>query len=237
MSCKETASKIDTAIVDLRNLALDTDHGALLGSEQLLSAKLGISRATLRQVARLLEREGVLKVRRGIRGGYFAARPDVDWIVNGASAYLETLNAHPEELFNLGSFLWGEALRKAASLRTEDAKALVGHFHEKVAALREDASFTDVYEIEEDFRTSLFRLINDPYVEFIFNVNIAFSRRKQYAVPSKLDGTRMHREFVRAWRHAKLMELEAIAAADSELAAMAARYLRPLLRRRIWGRD
>jgi DNA-binding FadR family transcriptional regulator len=232
-----SGSSIDLATKGLWKIAIEAEDGALLGSEELLTATLGISRATLRQAARLLEREGVLKVRRGIRGGYFATRPGVDRIVSGASAYLETLNVDPGELFNLGSFLWGEALRKAASLRTEDARALAGRLREKVAALRDDASFTDVYEIEHYCRTRIFGLIEDPYIELIFNVNLAFSRRKQYADPSKLDGTRTHREFVRAWRRAKLIELETIADGDEQLAVMAAQHLRHLLHRRIWGHD
>ena len=70
-------STIDAAASRLRALARAANADALLGSEEALVAQLGVSRATLRQVARLLEREGLLKVRRGINGGYFAARPDL----------------------------------------------------------------------------------------------------------------------------------------------------------------
>jgi hypothetical protein len=42
---------------------------------------------------------------------------------------------------------------------------------------------------------------------------------------------------VRAWRSAKLLELESIADGDPELAMMAARHGRNLWHRRIWNHD
>jgi len=55
---------------------LAAKEGALIGSEESLIADLGVSRSTLRQAARLLEREGLLRVKRGINGGYYGQPTD-----------------------------------------------------------------------------------------------------------------------------------------------------------------
>ena len=74
-----------------------------MGSEETLIAKLGVSRATVRQAARLLEREGFPRVRRGINGGYFAARPDVRTIEKAVSSYLEMVHTKPEDITVIAS--------------------------------------------------------------------------------------------------------------------------------------
>lgn len=68
-----TKPNITTAASALREIIWSAAEGQLLGSEEDLTAMLGVSRPTVRQVARLLEREGLLKVRRGVNGGYFAS--------------------------------------------------------------------------------------------------------------------------------------------------------------------
>ena len=85
-------SAIDTAAANLRSIVHSAEEGALLGSEEALVTKLGVSRATVRQAARLVEREGLLRVRRGINGGYFAARPDAHSIKAAVSSHLERLH-------------------------------------------------------------------------------------------------------------------------------------------------
>ncbi len=237
MSRSKAASSIDSIAAALRKSALEAETGTLLGSEEALITKLGTSRATIRQAARLLEREGLLRVRRGIHGGYFAARPGFNTIEYAISAYLESLAVSADELTTVRSILWVEFVGKAAGMRTEDAKALAEHFCGKVGALRLDASLDDVKEINENIRRAILELIKSRYIDLIFNVNTAFGRRKQLANPADRHDTSEHREFVRAWRQAKLMELEAIADGEPELAMMAARHLRNIWHRRVWGHD
>src|SRR6266404_239290 len=118
---ERTRSAIDAAAARLRELALAADDGELLGSEEALVEKLGASRTTVRQVARLLEREGLLRVRRGINGGYFAARPDLHTIETTVSAYLEMLHTEPEDVTTIASALWVEVLRRAARINSAES--------------------------------------------------------------------------------------------------------------------
>lgn len=70
-----------SATVDmLRDEILQRDDGEWLGWEDDLVERLGVSRPTLRQAARLLEAEELLVVKRGTNGGLFARRPTTDTV-------------------------------------------------------------------------------------------------------------------------------------------------------------
>ena len=231
MTAKQSRSTIEAAAAQFRALSLEAGD-ARLGSEDTLVATLGVSRATVRQVARLLEREGLLRVRRGINGGYFAARPDVDTIEQAVSAYLVTLDMDAQDVTTIASVLWVEVLRKAAGLRTEAARTMARDFRERVAAVSPDAPFSEIVQLEQDSRTAIFELIKARYIELIFQINVAFAQKRFTATPEMEAAD--HREFIRAWRNAKLMELEAISDGDPELGMMAARHIRTLWHQRIW---
>src|ERR1700751_3841285 len=154
VTTKQSRSTIEAAAAQFRALSLDAEEGALLGSEDTLVQALGASRATVRQAARLLEREGLLKVRRGINGGYFAARPNVNTIESAVSAYLDTLDMNAEDVTAVASVLWVEVLRKAASLRNDAARALAAEYRERVAAIRPDAPFRKIIELETASRAA-----------------------------------------------------------------------------------
>jgi GntR family transcriptional regulator, transcriptional repressor for pyruvate dehydrogenase complex len=224
---------MEAAAAELRAIVLQSEDGALIGSEEMLLEKLGFSRSTVRQAARLLEREGYLHVRRGINGGYFGSRPDVRSIANTVSAYLETLDMDARDVTVIASVLWIEVLRKAASVRTEAARSLAETFRERVMGIRPDASFAEVRAVELDSRAAIFDLAKSRYVQLIFDINAAFATRR-FLPPSNMDGSAAHRKFVRAWRNAKMMELSAISEGDVELAIMAGRHSRYIWHKRVW---
>ena len=229
-------STIEAAASRLRSIVLETQEDSLLGSEEELIAKLGVSRATVRQVARLLEREGLLRVRRGINGGYFAGRPNLHTVETTVSAYLEMVHTEAEDVTAIASVLWVEILRRAARTKTAKSKALAEKYLERVKDLHLGASFNDVLLIEQESRQAIFELVNTPYIELIFHINTAFAQRR-FAPTAERDNTEAHREFVRAWRSAKILEFESIAEGDPELAMMAARRARKVWHRRIWNHD
>lgn len=230
-------SRLDTTTTALRKMALEAGNGVLLGGEDALAAKCGTSRATLRQAARLLEREGLLKVRRGIKGGYFAARPTFNAIEYAFVTHHEILDPSEEDLTEIPSLLWVEAVRRATRIKTEESGRLVKHFLGKIRALCPDASWGDVFELERECRSAIFELLKCRYIEFLFNTSVAFAYKKGFPNPSDRDDTGAHSEFVDAWRKAKIIELEMIAAGDEELAMIVARRMRGLWHRRVWGHD
>lgn len=222
---------MSAAASQLRALVTEKEDGAFLGGEGELLQTLGVSRTTLRQVARLLEREGLLTVKRGTSGGYFACRPSFASIETALLAYLEVVDVRIGELLAMASITWAETVRQAAGLRSEAAKTLAAKLARTVRAVDRKISYRDLIKIEQGIRSALFELIDSPYLELIFQVNIEFARRKFEGpgqIPREPDE---HAEFVAAWRSAKLLELEAITQGDPELAVLAAARTRRVLAR------
>lgn len=73
----------------LRAMALKMSEGDYIGSEQSLSRQLQVSGPTLRQAIRLLEHEGLVRVRRGVRGGYYVGQANIDTLTRSAATYLQ----------------------------------------------------------------------------------------------------------------------------------------------------
>lgn len=226
MSGPKKISAMDAAATQLRTLVTAALDGAFLGGEGELQQALGVSRTTLRQVARLLEREGMLTVKRGNNGGYYACRPSFASIEMGLTAYLEVLDVGIDELHAMASITWSEAVRQAASVDNDAARVQAAKLAKTVRSVAPDISHRELIKIEQGIRSSVFELINRPYLELIFKINIQFAAKhteEQGHIPPEPDG---HIHFVAAWRAAKLLELEAIALGDTELGILAAERTR-----------
>jgi len=219
----------------LRELSRNSEPGTLLGSEDVLVATLGVSRATLRQAARVVEREGLLRVRRGVRGGYLADRPEPETILATVSNHLDRLDTTIEEVYSIASALWCEVLLAAAESDSPLRPAIAYRFADRIAALPENAPYAPVIDLEIESRNAIFELINRPYTELIFQINIAFANRHYPPRPPGWDLHAGHRQFVREWRSAKFIELQAIADGNTVLAPLAARHIRSLWHRRLMG--
>jgi DNA-binding GntR family transcriptional regulator len=206
----------------LRAIVLAAEVGTLIGSEEAL---LGCSRSTVRQVARLHEREGLLKVRRGINGGYFGARPDAGTIEATVSAYLQTLTMDPSDITILASALWVEALRKAVGMDQAARDGVCDKLRPRFKAVSDKATFDQVRALEVESQGAIFELANASYIKLIFDINAVFSRTR-FPAPIVDDESPEHLTFVKHWREAKLMELSALALGDRELVLMAAHYSR-----------
>ena len=83
-------SVVERVTLALREVALASQEGAYLGSDEGLTRQYNVSSPTLRQAARLLEHEGVLKVKRGVHGGYYADRPKIEAITRVGAIFLRT---------------------------------------------------------------------------------------------------------------------------------------------------
>lgn len=235
MKVPKAKSTIEITATSLREFIQTVEPDSLLGSEEELIARLKVSRATLRQVARLLEREGWLAVKRGINGGYFSARPDLKAIESSINAYLEMIEADVKESAIIGTTLWIEILRRAAGTEPQRAKAAMQILRDKVLALRSRASLDDVLQLDLEIRDGFLKLIDSRYIEFLFQINVIYARRKFAARPSEPESTDEHFEFVQAWRQSRLMEFAAVDDGDKELAMLAARHSRNLWYRRWQG--
>jgi DNA-binding FadR family transcriptional regulator len=104
-----------SATVDmLRDEILQRDDGEWLGWEDDLVERLGVSRPTLRQAARLLEAEELLVVKRGTNGGLFARRPTTDAVARMASVFLRAEGTTVLDLARSWFLLLEQSARLAA---------------------------------------------------------------------------------------------------------------------------
>ena len=210
-------------------------EGTFLGTEEALIIQLGAARNTVRQATRLLEREGVVRVRSGLNGGYFAARPDLDTIEHAVSAYLAAISVSVEDVTYIASLLWVEAVRRAANLPSDLTKPMAEEFTRKVKGLAPDASFEELLAVEQASRSAVFALTGSAYIELIFQINHTFAESSFAGDHSDERGANQA-DFVNAWRNAKLMELAAVMDGDERLAIMAAQHLRNIWQKRFWDR-
>lgn len=232
MSTRNPRSVLELAWSQLRALTFSAPDGTLLGGELELIARLGVSRATLRQAARMLEAEGLLSVRRGPSGGYFSARPNTETLHTALGGYLDTLNLNVEETYIVGFALWSEMVRQAALKGGPEVTDMAERFRQRLDVISDDSPTPAVLEFEDDYRRTVFEVVDRPYVQLMFMLNRAVTWRYLAMPPGDPDDPREH-AFVREWRTCKRMELDAIEEGDEVAAVMAASRDRSLWSERL----
>lgn len=88
--------------------------GQVFGSEAQLMERYGVSRATLREAVRQLERHGVADMRRGSGGGLVISRPARDSAALALATYLELTDVSFEELYEARELVESQAVMLAA---------------------------------------------------------------------------------------------------------------------------
>lgn len=84
------SSTADRVANILRERILRTPEDDYIGSEAELATEIGVSLPTLRQAARMLEYEQLLKIKPGKGGGYFSRRPAIETAIKSASQFLSS---------------------------------------------------------------------------------------------------------------------------------------------------
>jgi len=131
------------AVNQLRQECIQREPGTLLGQEEELLRRLGISRPTLRQAAALLGQEQLMNVRRGPGGGYFTTRPDISAVVHMAAIWLQLEHVAIGEILASTSTLRRELAPLAALNMDEEGYAKLTAFLEHDRAIDEkDYGFT-----------------------------------------------------------------------------------------------
>lgn len=129
-SGNDARSVVHKTILRLRADSEQRSNGDLIGSEEDLIKRYGVSRPTLRQAAALVTQEQLIKVKRGVAGGYFASRPNVSAVSHMAAIYLKSRGTDAEELLHAVELIRRDMVRMAASIGTDSAKAELRAFLE-----------------------------------------------------------------------------------------------------------
>jgi DNA-binding FadR family transcriptional regulator len=212
------ASATHRAAQTLRAEILAHEQGAFLGTEDELVARLGVSRPTLRQAARMLEHEQLILVKRGVAGGYFVRKPDVGAVTRAAAFYLQARRTSMRDLLLASAELVEAVMVRAALSPQAQARA---RLRGAVAAFSRSGGQrpdTELLAREVEFIEAVLELAANPPLELFTRV--------LYEVGLAERSTRVFRDRsdrVAAWAAARTRLGEAILAGDAELTSLLVR--------------
>ena len=159
----------------LEELSLAHEEGEPLGAEDALLARFGVSRPTLRQAAKVAEAERLISVRRGLRGGFYAARPDAFDAIRAPARYLRLHDATLRHMHAVSRLLAPEIAALAAACDDEamiaELKALHG---ELVGRDGEADSVRAMIESETTLGSIMVRMTLNPVMALINQISFAF---------------------------------------------------------------
>jgi GntR family transcriptional repressor for pyruvate dehydrogenase complex len=95
----KSSSTADRVAIILREQILSLQEATYMGSEADIAAEVGVSLPTLRQAARMLESEELLKIKPGKGGGYFTRRPTIETAMRSASQFLSSKDLNSNSMF------------------------------------------------------------------------------------------------------------------------------------------
>ena len=208
----------------LREMILAREPDTQIGSLREIAKTLGVGIVTVQQVARVLEHEGFLEVRRGHDGGYFGTRPNEAALQRSISGYLLVRSSSKyHEAIDIVTLLDCE-LMPAAALCTNES------LREELRVLSESIDSRDTPEqrvaFENAMHTVLFRMVDRPLMELL--ARVAMRHYTDHPHPALYLGE----EGVARWRTQRHEIVRAILRRDPELARFeAARRRSDLLSR------
>lgn len=175
----------------LASLSLASDPGEYLGAEDDLLNRFGVSRPTLRQAAKMVERDRLISIRRGTKGGYFAERPDARDAIQSLARFLRMRGANLGDVIQVTRPVSEDAAVAAARLRSaEDADQM------RAFVARIDAHDTprDLIVAEVELARMIARMSGNPVVELVMEIGYSFGLDERdsglYADPDRRERTR-----------------------------------------------
>ena len=214
---------VQASAAKLRDIMLARTPGTQIGSLRDVAALLGVGIVTVQQAARILEHEGLLVVRRGQGGGYYAARPDGAALERTMATWLRVHGSGNYEALEMITLLEVELVSGAAGCQDKTL-----HQHMRRLADKIEGSNTTETRVtfELELHDILFRMVERPLVELLSRVTMRhYLTQPPPALFPGADG-------VLAWKTGRRRTLQAILQRDEALARFeATRHRDEMLRR------
>lgn len=195
--------------------ALGWPVGTVLGSEAQLMVHYQVSRATLREAIRQLERHGVASMRRGTGGGLVVRQPACDATSLALATYLELTDVGFAELLETRELIECLIVGKAAgNFRTEHAPQA-----QRLLELLQHTppcSFNEELQLHAQVRELICAVAGNPALTLIYGAlcYITFNSH----TPHKAESRARLEQFFRNGRVLKRQALAAIMAGDVQAA-------------------
>ena len=135
----------------VRERALATPPGDLIGSEDQLVTAFAVSRPTLRQAAALVAQEQLLRVTRGVGGGYFARRPESHAVAHIAAIYLQSRHTTLAEIIRAIEPIQVEIGVLVAENRDPDVIEKLRAFQARDSELEHEGGYREYLRSEREF--------------------------------------------------------------------------------------
>lgn len=156
---------------ELTRLSLSAEQGDYLGAEGDLLDRYGVSRPTLRQAAKIVERDRLLSVRRGKRGGFYAERPDAQDAVRALTRYLRLEGTTIRDVFAVTRIISEESGGLAALCQDRNLRDELACFKQSID--ERDAP-TDIVRAETELARLLARMTGNPVLRLFVEIGYTF---------------------------------------------------------------
>ncbi len=161
---------------ELSELSLTLEDGQFLGAEDDLLQRLGVSRPTLRQAAKIAENDRMISVRRGIRGGFYASRPDANDAIRTLARYLRLKGATLLDIMVVSR----QVAEQAASLACQcDDAVLRGDLARFAQRIDQADSVSAMIDAEAVLASLIARMSGNPAIELVMAIGYSFGMEEQ----------------------------------------------------------
>lgn len=160
----------------LAQISLDAEAGAFIGSEDDLLARLGVSRPTLRQAAKIAENDRLISVRRGIKGGFYAARPDAQDAIRTLARYLRLNGATLSDIMVVSRLVSEEAGARACACDDPALRARLVGF---VAGIDANDTPAELIRAESELVSVISEMSGNPAIQLVMAIGFSFGMEEQ----------------------------------------------------------
>jgi GntR family transcriptional regulator, transcriptional repressor for pyruvate dehydrogenase complex len=154
-----------------RILSGEFPEGTGLPAERELVAQTGMSRTTVREALRILEVQGLIRIRAGRTGGAFVQQPGEDAMANTVNLLIRGRQIHLADLLQTREALEPFCARLAADSRTDEDLESLDEANERIAEASE--GLTDFLDANVDWHVAVARASHN---EILSGLMVALSR-------------------------------------------------------------
>lgn len=161
---------------ELAQFSLNAEAGAFIGSEDDLLGRLGVSRPTLRQAAKIAENDRLISVRRGIKGGFYASRPDAQDAIRTLARYLRLNGATLTDIMVVSRLVSEEAGARACACDDPALRARLEHF---AAGIDANDTPADMIRSESELVSLISEMSGNPAIQLVMAIGFSFGMEEQ----------------------------------------------------------
>ena len=172
----QTETLVARTARELARLSLSAEEGGFIGAEDDLLSRLGVSRPTLRQAAKIVENDRLLNVRRGIKGGFYASRPDAGDAIRTLARYLRLNGGKLSDILVVSRLVSEEAAVRACGCEDILLRTRLERFLDQVD--QNDAPIA-LIKAESELAEIISKMSDNPAIELVMAIGFSFGMEER----------------------------------------------------------